>query len=66
MQWAAMEAAQSLEVMNVLGVSPHALKGDEKARRPVWVNGNARFFDPWQARQFVDLKFVRNICFSFS
>ena len=42
MQLAALETAQSIEDMDVPGFRLHSLKGGEKGRWSVWVNGNWR------------------------
>jgi proteic killer suppression protein len=39
---AALDSAQVLEDMNIPGFRLHALKGDEKGRWSIWVNGNWR------------------------
>lgn len=40
MQFAALDTAQSIEDMNVPGFRLHPLKGSERGRWSVWVNGN--------------------------
>jgi toxin HigB-1 len=42
MQLAALETSQTVEDMNVPGFRLHALKGAEKDRWSIWVNGNWR------------------------
>jgi proteic killer suppression protein len=42
MQLAALETAQSIEDMDVPGFRLHSLKGGEKDRRSIWINGNWR------------------------
>jgi len=42
MQLAALDTAQSIEDMNVPGFRLHRLKGQERTRWSVWVNGNWR------------------------
>jgi proteic killer suppression protein len=42
MQLAALDTAQVLEDMNIPGFRLHALKGEEKGRWSIWVNGNWR------------------------
>jgi proteic killer suppression protein len=39
---AALDTAQSIEDMNIPGFRLHALKGAERGRWSVWVNGNWR------------------------
>jgi toxin HigB-1 len=39
---AALDTAQSLEDMNIPGFRLHSLKGEERGRWSVWVNGNWR------------------------
>ncbi|MBX3661263.1 MAG: type II toxin-antitoxin system RelE/ParE family toxin [Burkholderiales bacterium] len=39
---AALDTAQSVEDMDVRGFRLHPLKGDERGRWSVWVNGNWR------------------------
>jgi proteic killer suppression protein len=39
---AALDTSQSIDDMNVPGFRLHALKGAERGRRSVWVNGNWR------------------------
>lgn len=39
---AALDTAQSIEDMNVPGFRLHSLKGSERGRWSVWVNGNWR------------------------
>ena len=39
---AALETAQSIEDMNIPGFRLHPLKGSERGRWSVWVNGNWR------------------------
>lgn len=39
---AALETAQSIEDMNIAGFRLHPLKGPERGRWSVWVNGNWR------------------------
>jgi len=38
----ALDTAQSIEDMNVAGFRLHPLKGEERGRWSVWVNGNWR------------------------
>jgi len=38
----ALDTAQAIEDMNVPGFNLHALKGKEKRRWSIWVNGNWR------------------------
>jgi toxin HigB-1 len=42
MQLASLETAQTIEDMNIPGFRLHALKGAEKGRWSIWVNGNWR------------------------
>ena len=42
MQFAAVETAATIEDMNIPGVRLHALKGRERGRWSIWVNGNWR------------------------
>ena len=42
MQLAALETALSIDDMDVPGFRLHALKGTEKGRWSIWVNGNWR------------------------
>ena len=42
MQLAALDTAQSIEDMDIPGFRLHALKGTEKGRWSIWVNGNWR------------------------
>jgi proteic killer suppression protein len=42
MQLAALDTAQDLDDMNIAGFRSHALKGEEKGRWSIWVNGNWR------------------------
>jgi proteic killer suppression protein len=42
MQLVALDTAQIIEDMNIAGFRLHALKGDEKGRWSIWVNGNWR------------------------
>lgn len=42
MQLAALETARMIEDMNIPGFRLHALRGAEKGRWSVWVNGNWR------------------------
>jgi proteic killer suppression protein len=42
MQLAALDTAQVLEDMNIPGFRLHALKGEEKCRWSIWINGNWR------------------------
>ena len=42
MQLAAIDTAQSIEDMNVPGFRLHPLKGSERGRWSIWVNGNWR------------------------
>ena len=42
MQLAALDTAQVLDDMNIAGFRLHALKGEEKGRWSIWVNGNWR------------------------
>lgn len=42
MQLAALESAQTIDDMDIAGFRLHALKGDEKGRWSIWVNGNWR------------------------
>lgn len=39
---AALDTSQTIEDMNVPGFRLHPLKGSERGRRSVWVNGNWR------------------------
>jgi len=39
---AALDTAQSIEDMKIPGLRLHSLKGAERGRRSVWVNGNWR------------------------
>jgi proteic killer suppression protein len=38
----ALDTAQSIDDMNIAGFRLHALKGEERGRWSVWVNGNWR------------------------
>lgn len=42
MQLTALETAQSIEDVNIPGFRLHQLKGDERGRWSIWVNGNWR------------------------
>jgi proteic killer suppression protein len=42
MQLAALDTAHVLDDMNIAGFRLHALKGHEKGRWSIWVNGNWR------------------------
>jgi len=42
MQLAALESAQAIEDMDIPGFRLHALKGSERGRWSIWVNGNWR------------------------
>lgn len=42
MQLAALDTAQSIEDMDIPGFRLHPLKGREKGRWSIWVNGNWR------------------------
>jgi toxin HigB-1 len=42
MQLAALETAHTIDDMNIPGFRLHALKGTEKGRWSIWVNGNWR------------------------
>lgn len=42
MQLAALDTAQSIEDMDIPGFRLHALKGSERGRWSIWVNGNWR------------------------
>jgi proteic killer suppression protein len=42
MQLAALDTAQSIEDMEIPGFRLHPLKGTEKGRWSIWVNGNWR------------------------
>lgn len=42
MQLTALDTAQSVEDMNIPGFRLHPLKGEERGRWSVWVNGNWR------------------------
>jgi proteic killer suppression protein len=42
MQLAALDTAHVLDDMNIAGFRLHALKGAEKGRWSIWVNGNWR------------------------
>lgn len=42
MQLTALDTAQSIEDMNIPGFRLHPLKGEERGRWSVWVNGNWR------------------------
>jgi toxin HigB-1 len=42
MQLAALDTAQVLKDMNIAGFRLHALKGAERGRWSIWVNGNWR------------------------
>ncbi len=42
MQWAALETAHTVDDTNIPGFRLHALKGSEKGRWSIWVNGNWR------------------------
>jgi proteic killer suppression protein len=42
MQLAALDTAETIDDVNVPGFRLHPLKGSEKGRWPVWVNGNWR------------------------
>ena len=42
MQLAALDTAQSIEDMEIPGFRLHQLKGTEKGRWSIWVNGNWR------------------------
>lgn len=42
MQLAALDTAQTIKDMNIPGFRLHALKGREKSRWSVWVNGSWR------------------------
>lgn len=42
MQLAALDTAQAIEDMSIAGFRLHALKGQEKGRWSIWVNGNWR------------------------
>lgn len=42
MELAALYTAQSIEDMDIPGFRLHPLKGPEKGRWPIWVNGNWR------------------------
>ncbi len=39
---AALETAQSIDDMDIPGFRLHSLKGEDKGRRSVWVDGNWR------------------------
>ena len=39
---AALDTAKSIEDVDIPGFRLHSLKGEERARWPVWVNGNWR------------------------
>ena len=42
MQLAALDTAQTVEDMDIPGFRLHALKGNERGRWSIWVNGNWR------------------------
>jgi proteic killer suppression protein len=42
MQLAALDTAQSIEDMEIPGFRLHRLKGSDKGRWSIWVNGNWR------------------------
>jgi proteic killer suppression protein len=42
MQLVALDTAQTIEDMNIAGFRLHPLKGEEKGRWSIWVNGNWR------------------------
>ena len=42
MQLAALDTAQTIEDMDIPGFRLHALKGSERGRWSIWVNGNWR------------------------
>lgn len=42
MQLAALDTAQNIEDMDIPGFRLHALKGSERGRWSIWVNGNWR------------------------
>ena len=42
MQLAALDTAQTIEDMNIPGYRLHPLKGSERGRWSIWVNGNWR------------------------
>lgn len=42
MQLAALDTAQVIEDMDIPGFRLHPLKGSERGRWPIWVNGNWR------------------------
>jgi proteic killer suppression protein len=42
MQLAALDTATGIEDMNIAGFRLHALKGQDKGRWSIWVNGNWR------------------------
>ena len=42
MQLAALESAQTIEDMDIPGFRLHALKGSDRGRWSIWVNGNWR------------------------
>ena len=42
MELAALDTAQSIDDMNIAGFRRHPLKGEEKGRWSIWVNGNWR------------------------
>ncbi len=42
MQLAALDTAQAIEDMDIPGFRLHALKGIERGRWSIWVNGNWR------------------------
>lgn len=48
---AALDTAQSLEDMNVPGFRLHPLKGTNRGRWSVWVNGNWRLTFGFEAGQ---------------
>jgi proteic killer suppression protein len=42
MQLTALDTATTIEDMDIPGFKPHALKGRDKGRWSIWVNGNWR------------------------
>jgi proteic killer suppression protein len=54
MQLVALDTAQTIDDMNIAGFRLHPLKGAERGRWSIWVNGNWRLtFEFWDGHAYV-------------
>ena len=57
LQLAALHSAAQIEVLNLPGYRLHPLKGADKGRRSIWVNGNWRLTYAFRDGHVFDLDF---------